>query len=303
MAAPLRGDGADDVHVGAAPAQVAGHPLADLSGGERRLGLQVGGDGAGARLGEHGGGRAELARRAVSALERVVADEGVLQGVHFSVGGQALDGGDGAAVVSHGQGQAGVGPPSVDQHGARAALAVIAALLRSGQAELLAEQVEQGRPRIDGQPVQDAVDVDGDLVHAGVLVRQVALKSSPPPARASAKPLAPPAPSYPRRSRLTTFRFSPGPALGVCRYRPTRLVTPAGSFLIRRGTPVASTLRQGGRSAPAGRLLHPFDCLPGDSRDQLKVLVEVQDGELRAFGCRRDQQVRYRRRAVVPLSG
>jgi hypothetical protein len=54
---------------------------------------------------------------------------------------------------------------------------------------------------------------------------------------------------------------------------------------------------------PAGRLLQPFDCLPGDSRDQLKVLVEVQDGELRAFGCRRDQQVRDRRRAVVSLPG
>ena len=61
--------------------------------------------------------------------------------------------------------------PSVDQHDARAALAVIAALLRSGQAEPLAEQVEQRRPRIDGPPVQDAVDVDGDLVHLGVLVR------------------------------------------------------------------------------------------------------------------------------------
>ena len=78
---------------------------------------------------------------------------------------------DGASVVGHVQGQAGVGPPSVDQHGARAALAVIAALLRSGQAEPLAEQVEQRRRRIDGQSVQDTVDVDGDLVHLGVLVR------------------------------------------------------------------------------------------------------------------------------------
>ena len=43
------GDRPDDVHVCAAPAQVAAHPLADLPGRQRRFGSQIGGDGTTAR--------------------------------------------------------------------------------------------------------------------------------------------------------------------------------------------------------------------------------------------------------------
>ena len=39
--------------------------------------------------------------------------------------------------------------PAVDQHRAGAALAVIAALLGAGQVEMVAQRVEQGRPRRD----------------------------------------------------------------------------------------------------------------------------------------------------------
>jgi hypothetical protein len=63
--------------------------------------------------------------------------------------GQSLDRGDVAAVLRDGQGQAGDGSASVDQDRARAALPVIAAFLRAGQAEALTEQVKQRRARVD----------------------------------------------------------------------------------------------------------------------------------------------------------
>ena len=58
--------------------------------------------------------------------------------------------------------QAAVGPAAVEQHGAGAALAVVAALLRAGQAEVLAQQVEQGRAGVDLERVLLAVDGQGD---------------------------------------------------------------------------------------------------------------------------------------------
>ena len=62
---------------------------------------------------------------------------------------QALDGGDLVPVVHHREGQAGVDAPAVDQHRAGAALAVVAALLGAGQAEVLAQRVEQRHARLE----------------------------------------------------------------------------------------------------------------------------------------------------------
>jgi len=56
------------------------------------------------------------------------------------------------------QGEAGIDPPPVDQHRARAALAVIAALLGGGQVEMVAQRIEQGRPRRELELSPDAVD-------------------------------------------------------------------------------------------------------------------------------------------------
>ena len=74
---------------------------------------------------------------------------------------EAGGGGDLGAVVRDGEGQAGGGAPAVEQHGARPALAVVAALLRRGDAEVLAQQVEQGDAVVDAQGVVGAVDVAG----------------------------------------------------------------------------------------------------------------------------------------------
>ena len=57
-----------------------------------------------------------------------------------------------------GQRQAGQHAPAVDQHGAGAALAVVAALLGAGQAEVLAQRVEQRGADIERNAMLAAVD-------------------------------------------------------------------------------------------------------------------------------------------------
>eukprot|EP01032_Pedospumella_encystans_P027696 gene27697-31289_t len=85
-------------------------------------------------LAHAGDGGHHLARRAVAALQRVVVDEGLLHRMQRAVGrGDALDGGDGAAVGLHAQREAGGDAPAVEVHGAGTALAVVAALLGAGQ--------------------------------------------------------------------------------------------------------------------------------------------------------------------------
>ena len=71
---------------------------------------------------------------------------------------QPLHRGDLGVLPHHGQGQAGLDPLAVDQDRARAALAPVTALLGAGQAEPLAQRVEQGHPRLDGEPVPLSVD-------------------------------------------------------------------------------------------------------------------------------------------------
>ena len=98
---------------------------------------------AGVRLGEHADGRADLSGGAVAALQRVLLDERLLHQVQFVVGGQAFDGGDLPPLDRDGEHQAGVHPPAVDQHGAGATLAVVAALLAAGQPQVIAQGVQQ----------------------------------------------------------------------------------------------------------------------------------------------------------------
>src|SRR5262245_40544167 len=127
-------DGGDDVGVGAAAADVAAHLLADL--GVR----------AGVPFGEQADPRADLAGGAVAALKGVAVDERLLERVQPVALRQALDRRDPGAGVHDGEREAGVDAPPVDQDGAGAALAVVAALLGPGQAEVLAQRVQQRGP-------------------------------------------------------------------------------------------------------------------------------------------------------------
>ena len=155
------GDRRDDVHVGAAAAEVAAHALADLG----RVEL----DALGPRLLEHARRRAELARRAVAALERVVLDERRLQRVQGAVrAGQPLDGRDLRAVVRRRP-----APGRRSRGGRRAARCTTPhcpwsqPFLAPIEPEVLAQRVEQRRPGVERQTAFGAVDVQGDLgVHA-----------------------------------------------------------------------------------------------------------------------------------------
>src|SRR5690606_11261997 len=135
-------DRRDDARVGPAPAQVATHPFGDLRVVEGGLAAHVLGGGAGpAGLGlvQHARGRADLTGRAVTALEPVVVEERLVKRLPTVVGRQAGTGGDVGAVVGDGQRQAGRDSPPVQQHRARAALAVVTALLRGEHAQPVAQ--------------------------------------------------------------------------------------------------------------------------------------------------------------------
>src|SRR5206468_2798305 len=73
-------DGSDDVRIGAAATDVATHELADLL-------VRPGSSFCQQRDGGH-----DLARRAITALEPIVADERLLERVKAAVAPQALDG-------------------------------------------------------------------------------------------------------------------------------------------------------------------------------------------------------------------
>ena len=107
--------------------------------------------------------RADLARRAVAALETVVSDEGGLHGVELVARGQALDRGDPAAFDARGEREAGQHAAPIDEHRAGAALALIAALLRAGQLESLAERIQQDDARIELQRSCRSIDIERHL--------------------------------------------------------------------------------------------------------------------------------------------
>ena len=79
-------------------------------------------------------------------------------GCSVSPFGQALDGADLLAVGLHREHQAGAHRLAVDDHGAGAADAVLAADMGAGLAAILADGVGQGAPRLDRDRVLVAVD-------------------------------------------------------------------------------------------------------------------------------------------------
>ena len=104
--------GGDDVDVGAAAAQVAAHPLADLVVGRARASAARSvGDVARAsrpRLRRASRRPSRSARGAVAALEAVLVEEGLLHRVQLVPVGQARGGDDLGAVLGDREGEAGV---------------------------------------------------------------------------------------------------------------------------------------------------------------------------------------------------
>src|SRR3954452_1042335 len=126
----------DDSAVCAATADVAAHPFADFV------------IAAGMSLLQQRDGRADVSRRAVAALESVIADERGLHRMQRSVRRETFNRGDPLARVHDRQRQAGVVTAAINQHRARAARTLIATFFRAGEIEMLAQCVEQRRARI-----------------------------------------------------------------------------------------------------------------------------------------------------------
>lgn len=80
----------------------------------------------------HCGRRANLPRRTIAALKGVVVDKGLLQLTERIRRADALNGGNLVAVMHDGKGQAAVNALTVNNHGASAALTVVAAFFRAG---------------------------------------------------------------------------------------------------------------------------------------------------------------------------
>jgi hypothetical protein len=95
-------------------------------------------------------------------LEGVAVEEGDLQVAQVLRRSQPLDGGDLIALVHHRQRQTRVDAHAVHQHRAGAALAVVAALFRALQIEVLAERVEQGGAEIKLERANRAIDGEAD---------------------------------------------------------------------------------------------------------------------------------------------
>src|SRR3978361_245043 len=110
---------------------------------------------------EHRNGRTDLARRAIAALVSVVLDEGRLHRAQLVGRSEPLDRRDTVAVMHDRECQAGVDPSPVDDDGAGAALAVIAALLRTSKMQMFAQCIEQRGPRVQLQFMRLAVDAKG----------------------------------------------------------------------------------------------------------------------------------------------
>jgi hypothetical protein len=160
------GDRIDDVGIRSATTDVAAHALAQFGSRHPRRRGQVGARMArdiGLDLIEHGHRGADLPRRAIAALIAVMLDESGLHRVQAPGPAQALDGGDPRVLVHDGQREAGNDPPPVHEHRARAALPLIAALFGAGEAQVLAQRVEQSRASVELEHVRPAVHVERDL--------------------------------------------------------------------------------------------------------------------------------------------
>src|SRR5487761_460390 len=180
-----------DVLVAGAAAQVAGQRPPHVFLGRVRVAV------------EQGLGGQHHARRAEPALEPVLLPETLLERVQLARRGQALHGGDLAAVDLHREHRAGLDRPAVDEHRAGTAVGRVAAPVRAGQPDAAADQVGEQQPRLDLRHLLLAVDrdpdpADGKLIHC--LVAEVVVDRCHGQAALSAVASVPP------RMRLTKTR-------------------------------------------------------------------------------------------------
>src|SRR5262245_10951181 len=146
MTAPSLAESRDNVGVSAAAANIAAHELADFLRGFCPT------------LRDQPCRRANLPRRAVAALERIMVDERLLQRMQRALGRETLNCGDLRTVVHDGKRQARIDAPPVNEHGTGAALALIAAFFRPGQVQMLAQQVKERCAGIEHEVMMRPID-------------------------------------------------------------------------------------------------------------------------------------------------
>ena len=94
-------------------------------------------------------------------------DERALDRVQLAVAREPLDRRDLAALGLLREHRAALHRASVEEHGARAALARVAADVRPGEPEPVAERVDEERPRLDLERARLAVDDDETVSDTG----------------------------------------------------------------------------------------------------------------------------------------
>src|SRR5206468_790441 len=97
-------------------------------------------------------------RRAVAALQAVLLPEAFLDGMELAVLLEALDGRDLMAVGLDREEGARLHGLPVEEHGARSTVARIAADVRSGHAQVLAQEMDEEQARLDLSLLGLAVD-------------------------------------------------------------------------------------------------------------------------------------------------
>ena len=107
------------------------------------------------------------------ALECVVTSERLLQRRQRALTRDRLDRLDLAAVDLHGEQAAAAHRDAVDEHRAGAADAVLAADVGAGQPQVMAEEIRQQEPRLDGLLHCAPVDRRFELDHAALSIARV----------------------------------------------------------------------------------------------------------------------------------
>src|ERR1700733_13798155 len=105
----------------------------------------------------------DLPRRTKAALKRIVLDERGLHRMQLAAGREAFDRPDRLALRARREREARDHALAAEMHCACSALTAVAAFLRTGQTQPLAQRIEQRRTRIDRERIPRAVDVEHDL--------------------------------------------------------------------------------------------------------------------------------------------
>jgi hypothetical protein len=132
-------DGCNDIWIRSAATKIAAHILANVSVTVCMAFVYA----------SHS--RHDLARRTITALKCIIVDERLLHRVQTAVASKPLDGRNSATLRGYRERQTRNDAPAVNMNGTGAALAMIAAFLRSGELQMLAKKIKERGPNVERQ--------------------------------------------------------------------------------------------------------------------------------------------------------